>query len=94
MSNNSISNVDILYYGSTRQPFIQSGTVSFAGGITQTVSLPVSYVNSNYTVQATYDQDPGLAGKPLYTTTKTTSNFTIIGVSGKSGQWTTFGDIS
>ena len=92
MSFNVISNVSQMYYDATRQPFIQYGDVSFAGGGTQTVSLPVSYVNSNYKVQATYSTDPGSSAKPIHIDSRTTSNFTISAQSGHDAYWTTFGD--
>lgn len=92
MSGNNISNVGKMYYGSTRQPFIQYGNVSFVGGATQTITLPVSYIDTNYSIQATYSEDPGASAKPLHYTNKTTSNFDITGVVDHSADWTTFGD--
>lgn len=93
MSGNSISNVDKMYYGSTRQPFIQYGDVSFSGGATQTISLPVHYANTNYVIQCTYAEDPGSNAKPIWADNKTTSNFTITGKTPHSAMWTTFGDV-
>jgi hypothetical protein len=94
MLDNTISNVGQMYYADTRQPFIQYGIVSFAGGATQTVTLPVEYVDTNYAIQATYDGDPGSSAKPLHIDSYTTSNFTISAASSHTGNafWTTFGN--
>ena len=91
MGGNTISNVGKMYYSSTRQPFIQFGDVSFAGGGTKTVSLPVDYANSNYVITATYSVDPGASAKPIHIDSRTTSNFTISAQSGHAAFWTTFG---
>ena len=92
ISNNVVSNVNKMYYASTRQPFIQYGDKSFSGGGTQTVTLPVNYVNSNYKIQATYSSDPGASAKPIHIDSRTTSNFVISAQSGHTVFWTTFGD--
>jgi hypothetical protein len=92
MNQYDISNVKAMYYTNTRQPFIQYGIVSFAGGGTQTVTLPVEYVDNDYAIQATYNEDPGSSAKPIHIDSKTTSNFVISAQSGHSAQWTTFGN--
>ncbi len=95
MASNVISNVGKMYYNSTRQPFIQYGQIT-TGTTPTTVTLPVPYVNTNYTVQATYAEEPagggGGGGTSVYTQNKTTSNFEIHGRHSKLVDWTTFGD--
>lgn len=92
MNQYDISNVKAMYYTNTRQPFIQYGDVSFAGGGTQTVTLPVEYIDTNYVVQATYSEDPGSSAKPIHIDSRTTSNFTISAQSGHAAYWTTYGN--
>jgi hypothetical protein len=92
MGGNTISNVGQMYYGATRQPFIQYGDVSFAGGGTQTVTLPIEYIDSNYVITATYSVDPGSSAKPIHIDSRTTSNFTISAQSGHAAYWVTYGN--
>lgn len=58
------------------------------------ITLPIPYTNSNYNVQLTYTGNAPPAPAPikmLYTTSLTTSNFTVYGdVNGKF-HWVTFG---
>jgi hypothetical protein len=89
MSNNNISNVNKMYYASTRQPFIQFGSNN-TGATGTTVSLPVSYANSNYAVQLTYIGIPS-GSQTLYLISQTTSNFRFHGHNNSPAYWTTFG---
>jgi hypothetical protein len=91
MTNQNISNVNKMYYASTRQPFIQFGsntTGTGAGGTT--VTLPVPYANSNYAIQLTYIGQPA-GNQVLHTITQTTSNFSFHGHNNSLAYWTTLG---
>jgi hypothetical protein len=86
---NTVSNT--FTYNAVIQPIIQTGTVSFSGS-SNLVTLPHHYTTSNYTIQVTYNVDPGNNAKPIHTLSKTTSNFYVNGQTGHSAQWATFGN--
>ena len=89
MSNNNISNVNKMYYASTRQPFIQFGSNN-TGATGVTVTLPVPYANATYAVQLTYIGLPG-GSQTLYLISQTTSNFRFHGHNNSPAYWTTLG---
>ena len=89
LSNNNISNVNKMYYGATRQPFIQFGS-NTTGATGTTVTLPVPYANATYAVQLTYIGNPA-GNQTLYLISQTTSNFRFHGHNNSPAYWTTFG---
>ena len=94
MNQYDISNVKAMYYTNTRQPFIQYGQITTDTTPTL-VTLAVPYVDTTYTVQCTYAEEPvgggGGGGTAVYTQNKTTSNFEIHGRHSKLVDWTSFG---
>jgi len=89
----SASNLNVssnVYYGSTRQPFIQFGSNNTGTGTGTTVSLPVSYINNTYSVHLTYIGSPS-GNQPLYVVSQTTSNFIFHGANSAPTGWTTYG---
>ena len=89
MTNCNISNVNKMYYGATRQPFIQFGSNN-TGASGVTVTLPVPYSNATYAVQLTYIGIPG-GSQTLYLISQTTSNFRFHGHNNSPTYWTTLG---
>lgn len=89
MTNCNISNVNKMYYSSTRQPFIQFGS-NTTGATGTTVTLPVPYANATYAVQLTYIGLPG-GSQSLYLISQTTSNFRFHGHNNSPTYWTTLG---
>lgn len=94
MNQYDISNVKAMYYNDTRQPFIQFGQITTDKTPTL-VTLAVPYIDTTYTVQCTYAEEPagggGGGGTSVYTQNKTTSNFEIHGRHTKLVDWTSFG---
>lgn len=61
------------------------------------ITLPIPYINANYNVQLTYNGNAPPAAAPtkiLYTTSLTTSNFTVYGDVNGRFHWVTFGNHS
>jgi hypothetical protein len=59
------------------------------------ITLPIPYINTNYNVQLTYNGNAPPAAAPtkiLYTTSLTTSNFTVYGDVNGRFHWVTFGN--
>ena len=59
------------------------------------ITLPIPYINTNYNVQLTYNGNAPPAPAPikmLYTTSLTTSNFTVYGDVNGRFHWVTFGN--
>lgn len=79
----------------SRQPLIQYNRTSLDQYGNTIVTLPIPYINTNYNVQLTYNGNAPPAAAPtkiLYTTSLTTSNFTVYGDSNAQFNWVTFGN--
>lgn len=88
-------NVSTLNMLGSRQPYIQYGSNTLTSNGNITLSLPKSYINSNYIVQLTYFQlDAALPNIiPLYSSNASVSNVAIYGTANSIFHWTTFGNV-
>ena len=75
-----------------RQPFIQYGTISITSAGPYTITLPISYINTSYVVQVTFNGST--ATNTAYVINTTVGNFTVTtSATGVSLNWTAFGNI-
>jgi hypothetical protein len=79
----------------SRQPYIQYGSNTLTSNGNMILSLPKSYINSNYIVQLTYFQlDTTLSNIiPLYSSNASVSNVAIYGTANSIFHWTTYGNL-
>ena len=88
-------NVSTLNMVGSRQPYIQYGSNTITSNGNMVLSLPKSYINSNYIVQLTYFQlDTALPNiVPLYSSNASISNVAIYGTANSIFHWTTYGNL-
>ncbi len=76
----------------TRQPFIQYGSYQMNPDGFNTVTLPVSYSNNTYIIQATY-YGTDTVYKPLTINLQTQNSFVVYGDPSLFFYWTTYGNL-
>jgi hypothetical protein len=93
--NMGILNTSTLQQVGVRQPFIQYGTnVLSADGGNALINLSTLYINSNYNIQLTYQNDTtSLNVSPLSFTNVTVGNFLVYGDKSGVVNWVTFGNV-
>jgi len=79
-----------IFYGGTRQPFIQYGNSPMT--IDTPTILNVPYTNTNYSIQLTYSNNTQPT-RPLFTSNVTSNQFYVTGDPGTRFYWNTCGDI-
>jgi len=84
-------NISTLNMAGTRQPFIQYGSANLSGGLVL-VTLPTSYINTNYAIQLTYIKNTTAPVVPISFSTVTSSNFQVYGDAATRFYWTTYGN--
>jgi hypothetical protein len=88
-------NISTLNMSGSRQPYVQYGSNTLTSNGNMILSLPKSYINSNYIIQLTYFQlDTTLPNiSPLYSSNASVSNVAIYGTANSIFHWTTFGNL-
>ena len=74
----------------SKQPFIQYGTASISPNLQ--ITLPKSYVDTNYAIQLTYSND-AQPTEPIFTSNVRSNSFYVTGNINANFYWTTLGNI-
>lgn len=85
-------NVSTIHMSGTTQPFIQYGSNTLVGQ-SNTIELPKAYSDSSYIIQLTYVKGSLSPSIPLSFNSVTPSSFVVVGDSGSTFHWTTYGSI-
>jgi hypothetical protein len=85
-------NVSTINMSGTLQPFIQCGSNTLSGQ-SIVVILSKGYVDSNYIIQLTYVRGSSSPSVPLSFTNVTPNSFVVVGDSGSTIHWTTYGNL-